>query len=90
MNFWGFTPAVFDGLDAGLRLFLARSGTDPKAEYYLPAAISDQVSRKEATVDVIPSTDSWFGITYRDDRPHVEAAIRKLVDAGKYPARLFG
>jgi UTP-glucose-1-phosphate uridylyltransferase len=90
MNFWGFTPAVFDGLDAGLRLFLAGSGTDPKAEYYLPAAISDQISRKAATVDVIPSTDSWFGITYREDRPHVAAAVRALVDAGKYPARLFG
>jgi UTP-glucose-1-phosphate uridylyltransferase len=90
MNFWGFTPAVFDGLDAGLRLFLAGSGADPKAEYYLPAAISGQISRKTATVDVIPSTDSWFGITYREDRPGVAAAIRALVDAGKYPVRLFG
>lgn len=90
MNFWGFTPAVLDGLDAGLRLFLAASGTDPKAEYYLPAAISDMVARGAASVDVIPSEDAWFGITYRDDKPKVAAAIQSLVAAGTYPTRLFG
>jgi UTP-glucose-1-phosphate uridylyltransferase len=90
MNFWGFTPAVFEGLDAGLRAFLAAGGSDPKAEFYLPAAISDLVSKGAATVDVIPSADAWFGITYREDRPHVEAAVKALVASGRYPERLFG
>jgi NDP-sugar pyrophosphorylase family protein len=90
MNFWGFTAAVFEGLDAALRAFLVASGSDPKAEYYLPAAISGLISRGAATVDVIPSSDSWFGITYREDRPHVAEAIKALVGMGRYPARLFG
>lgn len=90
MNFWGFTPAVFEGLDAALRAFLAASGSDPKAEFYLPAAVSGLISSGAATVDVIPSTDSWFGITYREDRAHVAKAIGTLVGAGTYPARLFG
>jgi NDP-sugar pyrophosphorylase family protein len=90
MNLWGFTPAVFEGLDTALRAFLASSGSDPKAEFYLPAAVSGLISRGAATVDVIPSTDSWFGITYREDRPHVAEAIRSLVATGKYPPRLFG
>jgi UTP-glucose-1-phosphate uridylyltransferase len=90
MNFWGFTPAVFDGLDAGLRIFLAASGSDPKAEFYLPAAISRLISNGAAAVDVILSADEWFGITYREDRPRVAAAIRGLVAAGAYPSRLFG
>jgi UTP-glucose-1-phosphate uridylyltransferase len=89
MNFWGFTPAIFEGLDAGLRTFLAASGTDPKAEFYLPAAISDLISKGAATVDVIPSADAWFGITYREDRPHVAAAVKALVASGRYPERLF-
>jgi UTP-glucose-1-phosphate uridylyltransferase len=89
MNFWGFTPAVFEGLDAGFRAFLASSGSDPQAEFYLPAAISDLIARGAATVEVIASSDSWFGITYRDDRPQVEAAIKALVAAGTYPERLF-
>jgi NDP-sugar pyrophosphorylase family protein len=90
MNFWGFTPFVFDGLDAGFRAFLAAGGSDPKAEFYLPAAISDLISKGAAAVDVMPSADAWFGITYREDRPHVAAAIKALVSAGVYPARLFG
>jgi hypothetical protein len=90
MNCWGFTPALFGGLDAGLKAFLTANGSDPKAEFYLPAAVSSLVAEGSATVDIVPSGDSWFGITYREDRPLVAAAIRALVDRGAYPARLFG
>jgi NDP-sugar pyrophosphorylase family protein len=89
MNCWGFTPALFGGLETGLREFLAASGTDPRAEFYLPAAVSTLVSRGAAKVEVIPGSDEWFGITYREDRPHVAAAVRDLVARGAYPARLF-
>ena len=89
MNFWGFTPDFFKGLDAGLRRFLAASGSDPKAEFYLPAAVSALVSAGTATVDVLASGDSWFGITYKEDRQHVAAAIAALVSRGVYPAPLF-
>jgi NDP-sugar pyrophosphorylase family protein len=89
MNLWGFTPALFDGLDSGLRAFLAASGSDPRAEFYLPAAVSRLVASGAATVEVIPSGDAWFGITYREDRPLVSAAIGALVERGDYPPRLF-
>jgi len=89
MNFWGFTPAVFDGLGDGLAAFLARSGSDPKAEFYLPVAVSDMIGAGRASVEVIASEDSWFGITYREDRERVVAAIRGLVERGVYPPRLF-
>jgi hypothetical protein len=89
MNCWGFTPAVFDGLDAQLREFLPTRGGDPKAEFYLPAAVSTMIARQEAAVTVLPTESSWFGITYRDDRRRVTAAIAELVHAGVYPAQLF-
>jgi dTDP-glucose pyrophosphorylase len=89
MNFWGFTPAVFGGLGEGLRAFLAARGSDPKAEYYLPVAISELISKGEASVEILPSEDEWFGITYREDRQRVSAAIRALVAKGAYPERLF-
>jgi hypothetical protein len=76
-------------LDEGLRSFLATAGSDPSAEFYLPAAVSALVSRGAASVDVVPSADSWFGITYREDRPAVAAAIGELIGRGAYPARLF-
>jgi hypothetical protein len=88
MNFWGFTPAVFDGLDAGLRSFLAGS-PGPSAEFYLPAAISALIAAGAATVHVLPSEDAWFGITYREDKLPVVAAVAALVGRGVYPAALF-
>jgi hypothetical protein len=90
MNFWGFTPAVFGGLGAGLGAFLSERGGDPKAEYFLPTAVSGLISAGGASVEVLSSEDSWFGVTYREDRPRVVAAIAELVKKGVYPAKLFG
>lgn len=89
MNCWGFTPALFSGLDAQFQSFLAARGGELKSEFYLPAAVSALVAQGEARVRVLPTGASWFGITYRDDKPRVAAAIAGLVQAGTYPAKLF-
>jgi hypothetical protein len=105
MNCWGFTPALFAALDTQLREFLERVGAsatnpaqntdrpaalDPtKAEFYLPAAVSTMITRKDAEVTVLPTENAWFGVTYREDKPRVSAAIAELVRIGKYPAKLF-
>jgi len=89
LNCWGFTPALFPALDQQLREFLAARGHEPKSEFYLPAAASTMIARGEATVKVLPTESNWFGVTYREDKPRVVAAIAALVQAGKYPARLF-
>jgi hypothetical protein len=89
MNCWGFTPALFAGLERQLHEFLLVRGSDPKAEFYLPAAVSEMIARREAVVTVLPTGSAWFGVTYREDKPRVVAAIAELVRSGKYPARLF-
>jgi len=89
MNCWGFTPALFPGLDAQLREFLAAKSGDPKAEFYLPAAVSVMIARREAEVRVLPTASAWFGVTYREDKPRVVAAIAGLVAQDAYPAKLF-
>ncbi len=105
MNCWGFGREVFAGLDAQLREFLEETGagmrgerTAPpvvpslsaqKAEFYLPAAVSTMIGRGEATVRVLPTESAWFGVTYREDKPRVVAAIAELVRRGEYPAKLF-
>ena len=95
MNCWGFTPEVFAGLDRQFRDFLAAvtggSGSaDPlKAEFYLPVAVSNLIGQHAATVQVLPTESTWFGVTYREDKPRVEQSIAELVRAGKYPARLW-
>lgn len=89
MNCWGFTPALFKALDEQLRAFLASRGGEPKAEFYLPAAVSEQIGRGQATVRVLPTESAWFGVTYREDKPRVQATVAELVATGKYPAQLF-
>lgn len=88
MNCWGFTPAVFAQLEAKFADFLRTRGTDPKAEFYLPAAISALVAGGEAEVEVLPTQARWFGVTYREDRPRVVAAIDGLIRSGAYPPAL--
>lgn len=89
MNCWGFTPAVFAGLDVQFREFLATRGGDAKAEFYLPAAVSAMIGKGEAKVRVLATESAWFGVTYREDKPRVEAEIAALIRAGRYPAKLW-
>lgn len=90
VNFWGFTPAVLPQLQALFADFLAARGGDPKAEFYLPTAISDLNECGAANVALLRSESAWFGITYREDLPSAMGAVRELVAAGHYPAPLWG
>jgi hypothetical protein len=89
MNCWGFTPQIFPQLEAALRQFVIDRGAEPKAEFYLPAAVAGLIARGAAEVEVLPTDANWFGVTYREDKPRVMAAIAELVAAQQYPARLF-
>ncbi len=89
MNCWAFTPALFAALDRQFTDFLRAHGGELKSEFYLPEAVSQQIATGGATVRVLPTTASWFGVTYREDKPRVQAALAALVAAGEYPERLF-
>ncbi|MCF7689933.1 MAG: nucleotidyltransferase [Cephaloticoccus sp.] len=89
MNCWGFSPALFAGLDRQFHDFLVSRGSEPKAEFYLPAAVSTMIEQREAEVQLLPTASAWFGITYREDKSRVVAAIAQLVAAGTYPSKLF-
>ena len=90
MNLWGFTPALFDMLEERFPAWLARRGAEEKSEWYIPFVVDEMIHEGAAVVDVLPTESAWFGVTYREDKPFVTDAIRALVDAGEYPASLFG
>jgi NDP-sugar pyrophosphorylase family protein len=90
LNFWGFTPAVFPQLAKLFADFQTKHAGDPKAEFYLPTALSTLNERGEARVALLQTSDAWFGITYREDLTAAQAAIAALIKAGKYPAPLWG
>jgi UTP-glucose-1-phosphate uridylyltransferase len=90
MNFWGFTPAVFPQLKTKFAEFLKKSGGELKSECYIPSTVNDLVVAGQAKVKVLRTNDSWFGVTYREDRPMVVESIRKLIARGDYPEKLWG
>lgn len=89
MNCWGFTPQLFAELEIRFVKFLAAHGTEMKSEWYIPFVVDELIKEGKADCMVLPTDSSWFGVTYREDKPHVMAEIKKLVDAGEYPATLF-
>jgi hypothetical protein len=89
MNMWGFTPRVFDQLRERFEKFLEGNASDLKAECYIPNTVGELVRSKQARVKVLRSSDSWFGVTYREDRPRVIESIRRLIARGLYPERLW-
>ncbi len=89
LNLWGFTPALFEALDRLFGEFLGERIGEEKSEFYIPTAVDRLVSDGEARVSVLPTEDSWFGVTYPEDKPEVVAGIRRLIAAGVYPENLW-
>ena len=91
MNFWGFTPGFVKELDSALvNFFTEKVPANPlKAECYLPMEVDRLLKEGKATVNVLTSKDKWFGVTYKEDKPYVEASIKALKDAGVYPKNLW-
>ena len=89
MNFWGFTPTLFPHLRTALASFLTAHGQEAKSELLIPTVINTLVTQGRATCQVLRTTASWFGVTYREDRPIVIENVRQLVAQGAYPAKLW-
>ena len=91
MNCWGFTPDIFDKLSEGFAKFLSEKHSDElKCEYYLPFAVCDMLKNGECEVKVYASEDSWYGVTYKEDKPFVVSSIVELKKNGIYPQKLNG
>ena len=91
MNMWGFYPSIICELDGAFKAFL-KENIEPnplKSEFFLPSMIEQLLREKKATVQVLKSLDRWYGVTYREDKPVVMAAIQKLKDDGLYPEKLW-
>ena len=88
MNLWGFTPDVLDGVEEDFRTFLLTADLE-QDEFLLPEVVRSRVTGSKARVRCLPTSDPWFGVTYREDKPIVAAEIRKLIDAGIYNEKLW-
>lgn len=89
MNFWALRPAAMDQFWDEFGDFLKHRGGDLKAEYYIPTAIDGLIRSGTASVKVLKTGASWFGVTYHDDRDGVVAILAGLVESGQYPSPLW-
>lgn len=89
MNLFGFTPDFFEHIEENFRGFLKENVENPKAELYIPYVVDKLIHAGKCKMSVLRTPESWFGVTYQEDKPKVLAAIRKLVDEGVYPESLW-
>jgi NDP-sugar pyrophosphorylase family protein len=89
MNFWGFTPKIFEVALSMFPKFVEENGNNPKSEFFIPSIPDYMVRNGLANFRVIPTSSKWFGVTYPEDKPIVQENISKLLAAGAYPEKLF-
>lgn len=89
MNMWGFTPDILEKLERAFCRFLRDYRMEPKSEFVLPEVVDQLLAEGEARVQVLPTEDTWFGMTYQEDVPGVAAAFRAMVEQGIYRPGLY-
>lgn len=89
MNLMGFTPQVFQTFESSFVEFMKNYGQQPKKEFYLPSVVNEIIKSGQAEVEVIPTPESWFGVTYPQDKETAQQALQRLVDEGVYPKNLW-
>jgi hypothetical protein len=88
MNFWCFDPSFFQYTQKLFLEFLEKHGNEPKSEFFIPI-VADQFINEGGKIEILPTTSSWFGVTYKEDAPYVEKSIRELIHKKEYPEYLW-
>ena len=91
MNMWGFDRSFLEEAEARFPTFLDKTlAENPlKGEYFLPSVVEQLIAEGKAQVHVLRSEDKWYGVTYREDKPGVIAAIAAMTQSGLYPDELW-
>ena len=89
MNFWCFSPSVFPYTEKLFAEFLVEQGKGAKAEFFIPIIGDKFIQEGKGAIKVIPTDAQWFGVTYKEDAPDVQASLNALISKGEYPAKLW-
>lgn len=89
MNFWGFTPKIFEVARALFPAFVEQNYENPKVEFFIPDLPDYMVKQGLANFAVLPTDAKWFGVTYKEDKDQVQRSIQQLIEARHYPERLW-
>lgn len=89
MNFWCFYPNIFPLIQQLFKQFLKANGDNPKSEFFIPIVADYYIQQKLGVINVIPTEAQWFGVTYKEDAPHVAASIQQMIQMEQYPSSLW-
>ncbi|ULQ53674.1 sugar phosphate nucleotidyltransferase [Flavihumibacter fluvii] len=89
MNFWCFHPSVFEISQRMFDAFVRENADNIKAEFFIPIVADYFIKQGIGQIPVIPTSSNWFGVTYKEDAPSVQASLDVLVAAGEYPQSLW-
>jgi NDP-sugar pyrophosphorylase family protein len=89
MNFWGFPVSVFKHLESKFKTFITTNYQNPKAEFFIPLPINELLVEGNARVKVLSTPDSWFGVTYKEDKEESIKKLNALIAEGIYPNKLW-
>ncbi|GGZ18418.1 nucleotidyltransferase [Echinicola pacifica] len=89
MNCWGFHPSFFEEAERMWKAFLPLHQDNLKSEFYIPTIANTLIEEGKGNIIILPGGKTWFGVTYPQDRPVVEAALSQLHQQGEYPADLW-
>ncbi|MGG9972381.1 nucleotidyltransferase family protein [Ferruginibacter sp. SUN002] len=89
MNFWCFHPSLFNVTEKLFHSFVKENLANLKSEFFIPIIAENFMHHLGGTIEVIPTTAQWFGVTYKEDAPGVKQSLDALVASGEYPAALW-
>lgn len=89
MNMFIFTKDIFKHLKEKFVTFLNEQEDMKSCEYLIPTVVADLIDEKQATVEVLSTTSTWYGVTYYQDKDSVYNALKKMTDEGKYKKGLW-
>ena len=89
MNMWGFTPEIFPILGEEFEKFLDAHGESLEEECFISKTINELLLAGRVRVKVLRCGDSWFGVTYHDDHARAVERMKRLVETGVYPKKLW-
>ena len=89
MNLFGFTESYIRECAERFPHFLENNlaNNPEKCEFYMPSVVAELLSEGKADVKIIPGTDKWYGVTYKEDKETVVNAFKKFAEDGLYPEK---
>ncbi|MBR1994311.1 MAG: nucleotidyltransferase [Alistipes sp.] len=89
MNLFGFTPDFFVHTENYFKQWFKENPDHLKGEFYIPTMVNKLIADGTSELRVLRSAAQWHGVTYKEDKPALVAALNAMIEAGKYPAKLW-